>query len=294
MFLPALGYRFGIYFIFFSFYRVIILILRVILKIYSLNTLLRKNINILFEFFTKKNKTSALDFSDVGVDIHSHLIPGIDDGAKTIEDSLILIKKIQELGFKEIITTPHIYSDYYPNTSAIILNGLEKVRAALKENNIDIPLKAASEYYLDEHFETLLNANDILTLDGKHILVEMSFFGAPPQLFQYLFKIQTKGYKPVLAHPERYSFYEGDLKKYEALKEAGCLFQINALSISGYYGPIVQRDAQKLLKAGMIDLIGTDIHHERHAEMLKKSLNSAEMQKLLSNIKINNSLFSVN
>ncbi len=248
----------------------------------------------MFEFFTKKNRSSVLDFSAIGVDIHSHLIPGIDDGAKTMEDSLILIKKLQELGFKEIITTPHTYSDYYPNTSAIILNGLEKLRAALKENNIDIPVSAASEYYLDDHFESLLNANDILTLDGKHVLVEMSFFAAPPKLFQYLFKIQTKGYKPVLAHPERYSFYEGDLKKYEALKEAGCLFQLNALSVAGYYGPLVQGDAQKLLKAGLIDLIGTDMHHERHAETLKKSVNSAEMQKLLGNIQINNALFSTN
>ena len=235
-----------------------------------------------------------MDFSAVGVDIHSHLIPGIDDGAKTPEEALILIKKLQELGFKEIITTPHTYSDYYPNTSAAILNGLENLRSILKENNIDIPLKAASEYFLDDHFESLLNANDILTFDGKHVLVEMSFFAAPPKLFQYLFKIQTKGYKPVLAHPERYSFYEGDLKKFEALKEAGCLFQINALSVSGYYGPLVQRDAQKLIKAGMIDLIGTDMHHERHAEMLKKALHSADMQKLLGTIKSNNSLFSTN
>ncbi len=235
-----------------------------------------------------------MDFSAVGVDIHSHLIPGIDDGAKTPEEALILIKKLQELGFKEIITTPHTYSDYYPNTSAAILNGLENLRSILKENNIDIPLKAASEYFLDDHFESLLNANDILTFDGKHVLVEMSFFAAPPKLFQYLFKIQTKGYKPVLAHPERYSFYEGDLKKFETLKEAGCLFQINALSVSGYYGPIVQRDAQKLIKAGMIDLIGTDMHHERHAEMLKKTLYTADMQKLLGTVKSNNSLFSTN
>lgn len=248
--------------------------------------------NTLFQFFTKKNKSSALDFSAIGVDIHSHLIPGIDDGAQTIEDSLALIKKLQELGFKEIITTPHIYSDYYPNTSADILSGLEKLRTALKENNIDIPVKAASEYYLDDHFESLLNQNDILTLDGKHVLVEMSFFAAPPKLFQYLFKIQTKGYKPILAHPERYSFYEGDIKKYDALKEAGCLFQVNALSIAGYYGPLVQRDAQKLLKAGFIDLIGTDMHHERHANALAKSLRSSDMQKAITQIQNNNSIFS--
>lgn len=246
----------------------------------------------MFQFFTKKNKSSALDYSAIGVDMHSHLIPGIDDGAQTIEDSLVLIKRLQALGFTEIITTPHTYSDYYPNTSAGILAGLETVRAALKENNIDIPIKAASEYYLDDHFESLLNNHDILTLDEKHVLVEMSFFAAPPKLFQYLFKIQTKGYKPVLAHPERYSFYEGDLKKYEALKEAGCLFQVNALSIAGYYGPLVQRDAQKLLKAGMIDLIGTDMHHERHANALAKSLSSPEMQKVLMQIQLNNPIVS--
>lgn len=247
----------------------------------------------MFTFFSAKKK-NIIDatLSVLGVDMHSHVLPGIDDGAKNLEESIERIQNLYDLGFSEIITTPHTYKEFYPNTSAIITERLRYLNSELEKRDIK-PISAASEYFMDEHFETLLNNKDLLTLDGKHVLVEMSFFGAPPKLNQYIFEMQTKGYIPVLAHPERYSFYEGNLKKYEELKDLGCLFQMNLLSYTGYYSPEVQADAKKLVKAGMIDLLGTDMHHARHAKTLEHELKTnSDLKKLLEKDFRNNQLFA--
>ena len=247
----------------------------------------------LFTFFSSKKKNSeAVTLSSLGVDMHSHVLPGIDDGAQNLEQSIERVQNLYELGFKKIITTPHTYKDFYPNTSAIIKERLSYLNSELEKRGIKT-ISAASEYFMDEHFETLLNNKDLLTLDGKHVLVEMSFYGAPPKLNQYIFELQTKGYIPILAHPERYSFYEGDLKKYAELKDIGCLFQMNILSYIGYYSPEVQMDAKKLVKAGMIDLLGTDMHHKRHADALEYELKTnTDLKKLLEKDFQNNKLFA--
>ncbi len=247
----------------------------------------------MFTFFSSKKKSShAASLSNLGVDMHSHVLPGIDDGAKNLEESIERVQNLYALGFKRIITTPHTYKEFYPNTSTIIKERLSYLNSELVKRDIK-PISAASEYFMDEHFETLLNNKDLLTLDGKHVLVEMSFYGAPPKLNQYIFELQTKGYIPILAHPERYSFYEGNLKKYTELKDLGCLFQMNLLSYTGYYSPGVQADAKKLLKAGLIDLLGTDMHHVRHADTLEHELKTNnDLKKLLEKDFQNNKLFA--
>jgi protein-tyrosine phosphatase len=234
----------------------------------------------MFAFFSRKGSGEKLDFSTVKVDMHSHLIPGIDDGAKDMENSIELILALKGMGFTKLITTPHIYKEYYPNTSQIIREGLENVKKELKNRNIDIEIHAAAEYFMDDHFEQLLDQNDILTLDGRHVLVEMSFYGASPKLFQYLFKIQTKGYIPIIAHPERYGFVAGDLSVYKSWKAAGALLQMNLLSYIGYYGPMEEKTAKKLLDAGLYDLVGTDLHHLRHQEGLEKMIEKKVLSKL--------------
>ena len=220
--------------------------------------------------------------------MHSHLIPGIDDGAKTIEDSITLIKGLQDLGYKKIITTPHIYKEHYPNTKEEILRGLEKLKAALKIENIHIPIEASAEYFMDEHFESLLDKNEILPLNDKYVLVEMSFFGAPPKLEEYFFKIQLKGYVPILAHPERYLFYHNDYEQFEELKAKGVLLQLNISSIVGYYGKPIKQIAHKLLKDKLIDLIGTDMHHTGHLDYLNANLKNNELQQILSKYEFQN------
>lgn len=236
----------------------------------------------MFSIFKKSSPKLISDFAHLQVDIHSHLIPGIDDGADTVETSLALIRRLQGLGYKRLITTPHVMSDMYPNTREDILNGLEKLRQALTASDLDIQVDAAAEYYMDEHFEDIIRNEDMLTLPGNRVLVEMSFVSEPPNLFHYIFKMQTKGYKPILAHPERYIFLKKNFNQYQRLKEYGCEFQLNILSLTGYYGKPTQELALKLLKNKMIDYLGTDLHHERHAERLEQVFEDRRVLELIS------------
>ena len=160
--------------------------------------------------FTKRNKEpdypAVSDFSSVAVDIHSHLIPGIDDGVKSMEESIDMIKAFASLGFKRLITTPHIMSDYFKNTPEIILGGLELVRSAVKKEGIDITIDAAAEYYLDEFFIQKLKKEKLLTINNKYLLFEISYINPPDYLLGVVFDIIVNGYTPILAHPERYNF----------------------------------------------------------------------------------------
>jgi tyrosine-protein phosphatase YwqE len=221
-------------------------------------------------FFKKKIPLTDF-FTNSFVDIHSHLLPGIDDGAKDIDTSIALILKMASYGIKNFITTPHVLGSVYPNSTAVIKEKLAVVQKELEKREIKgISIQAAAEYMLDEEFSALLEQKDILVLKDNYILVEMSYFNAPINLYELLFKIQLKGYKPVLAHPERYNFYHTDFKSYYKLKQAGCLFQLNLLSLTDQYGKGVQKTSEKLLKENLYDFVGTDTHHQNHLELLPK------------------------
>jgi len=221
-------------------------------------------------FFRKKSPHPAADFSRLACDMHSHFIPGIDDGAPDIMTSLELIRGLIDLGYKKIITTPHILSDFYPNTPATIGAGYRDVQDELQRQNISVEFKAAAEYLMDDHFVRMLEENQpLLTLKDKMVLVELSFAVPAINLKEILFLMQLKGYQPVLAHPERYLYFGGNKGWYEQLKDVGCLFQVNLLSLRGYYGKASLELAQYLIKKKYIDLLGTDMHHERHLENLR-------------------------
>jgi protein-tyrosine phosphatase len=209
------------------------------------------------------------NWSFLGADMHSHLIPGIDDGAKTVEDSLKLVRALIGMGYKTIITTPHTMIDYYPNTTETIQSGLQTLKSAMKEHNLDISIKAASEYYIDEYFMKLLETEPLMTIYNNEVLVEFSMMYEPPMLTEVIFRMQAAGYKPIIAHPERYLFFHNNFKRYRELKDNGCLFQLNMLSISGYYGRNIKMIADDLLTKGLYDYCGSDIHHEKHAAVLK-------------------------
>ena len=233
----------------------------------------------MLNLFRKHPQVSS--FSGLQLDLHSHLLPGIDDGAKDLGHSLALIRRLQGMGFTRLFTTPHIMADMYPNTPEIIREKLAEVRAAMQEVGLNIPIDAAAEYLMDEGFGEKIKAGTLLTLPGNRVLVEMSFVSAPPNLMQYIFQLQTKGYKVLLAHPERYLFFREDFKKYQELKDRGVEFQLNLLSLVGYYGKPIQDNATALLKAGMIDYLGTDLHHERHADNLERLLADRKLNRLL-------------
>ena len=243
-------------------------------------------------FFLKKKELPLHEvFPDGFVDIHSHLLPGIDDGAKDLEHSISLISKMYSYGIKNFITTPHVLGDVYPNSSETIKNKLEEVRIELKNQGFDdVSINAAAEYMMDERFVERLKADDILTLKDKYILVEMSYFNAPYNLYDILFEIQLKGYKPVLAHPERYNFYHCDFQNFYKLKKAGCVFQLNLLSLTEQYGKGVQKTAQKLLRESMYDFVGTDAHHNNHLKLLQK-IGNVKVKKQIEHLLNNNKQF---
>ena len=220
------------------------------------------------------------NWSFLGADMHSHFIPGIDDGAKTLEDSLTLIRAMKAMGYRTIITTPHIMIDYYPNTSETILAGLQTVQQAIKDQGIEISIKAAAEYYIDEYFVSLLDKNEpLLTIVDNQVLVEFSMLYEPPMLFDVIFKLQAAGYKPIIAHPERYLFFHQNTAKYRELKDKGCLLQLNMLSIAGYYGQNIKIVADDLLQRGLYDYCGSDMHHEKHANVLKMMAGTKDYHK---------------
>ena len=232
-------------------------------------------------FFKKKKILLSDFFPENFIDIHSHLLPGIDDGAKNMDDSIRLITKMASYGITNFITTPHVLGNVYPNSSDNIKEKLEEVRNELLYRNLtDITIRAAAEYMLDEEFSLRLANDDILTIKDNFVLVEMSYFSAPLNLFEVLFQIQLKGYKPILAHPERYNFYHKDFQQFYKLKQAGCLFQLNLLSLTEQYGKNVQKATNQLLKENLYDFVGTDTHHYEHLELLPKIGTKKTLEKI--------------
>ena len=236
-----------------------------------------------------KKETVLADLSFIGADMHSHLLPGLDDGLQTIDESVAFIGELQKLGYKKLICTPHIISDMYPNDPQTILPKLSETQKALKEKNIDISLEAAAEYMVDVEMEkNFLAGNPLLTFCNNLLLIEMSYIGASPNIEQVIFQLRLKGIKPVLAHPERYLYYHNNFESYQRFVDLGCMLQVNLLSLVGYYGKPVKTIAEKLLSKGMIDLVGTDMHHERHLHALKEFVTKKEFYKMFEGVEIKN------
>jgi len=219
----------------------------------------------------------------VSVDLHSHLIPGIDDGAKNMEASIMLIKELKSMGYKKLITTPHV-SDMYNNSSETILEGYASLKKELKKQEIEIEIEVAAEYYADEVFEELLEKRDILTFGKeKYLLFELSYFTPPQDVESLIYDIKLAGYTPVLAHPERYIYFHDSIDEYINLRAMGTLFQINLNSIANYYSEEIGRVVKQLLLYGLVDFVGSDVHHMTHIKGLKRSFNHSLYKKIFKN-----------
>ncbi|UGS24189.1 tyrosine-protein phosphatase [Flavobacterium channae] len=217
----------------------------------------------MLSLFKSKPKLAELIPSGY-VDIHSHVLPGIDDGAQNIADTEFLLKEMKQLGFSKVITTPHTMKNVWDNTTDSIRNTHVLVQKELPELSKKVALECASEYFLDENLMQLAQQESLLTLKDNVILIEMSYLNAPIQLYDFLFELQLKGYQLVLAHPERYNYFHSNKKEFAKLKKAGCLFQLNLLATVGYYGKNVAETADYLLKEDLYDFVGSDIHHKNH------------------------------
>lgn len=258
----------------------------------------------MFSLFRRKKKDDdayknlplpqTTDWSVLGADMHSHFLPGIDDGAKTIEDTIQLLKAMYDMGYRRIITSPHIMIDHHPNTRQTIEAALSLAQAAIKEHNIDLKLTAAAEYYIDDYFVELLEREPLLTVRKKEVLVEFSMMFEPPMLKDVLFNMQRKGYRPIIAHPERYLFFHRDISKFQELKDRGCMLQMNMLSITGYYGGHIKAIADQLMAKGLYDYCGTDMHHEKHASIIKAMGTTHDYHKIASYPFLNSRLMEDN
>jgi protein-tyrosine phosphatase len=226
----------------------------------------------IFDFFNKQPKVDPDEFSLkwLEVDMHSHLIPGIDDGAKTLEDSVSLIKRLNSYGLRKIITTPHIMTEYFRNTPEIIRKGLKEVRFALEKEGIDIQIEAAAEYYIDEVFYGKIEAGEeLLTIKDNFVLVETGFMNKPQMLLEVFFAMEMNGYRPILAHPERYHYLIEDEKLLHSLFDREVYFQINLLSLTGFYSKSSKHFAEMLIDENKVKLMGTDCHNHRYLDMLE-------------------------
>ena len=235
-----------------------------------------------------RQKLPPVDLGVLKCDVHSHFIPGIDDGAPTIEASLELLRAMHELGYQKVVTTPHSMADGYRNEPEVILGGLEKVRRAIIEHQVPIRIDAAAEYYLDHDLQAKTAAKKLLTFGSDLVLFELPFTSEPVVLLQMVFEMQTQGYRPVLAHPERYQFWYTDVSTMEKLKDRGVIFQLNMIALMGAYGPAAKKAAERIIDRGWYELVGSDCHSMKHIEAMHVARTEPYLHKLIDNGKLLN------
>lgn len=223
--------------------------------------------------------------------MHSHLLPAIDDGVTDLEEAEKIISEFITLGYKKLITTPHIISDLYRNTPQIIREQLAAVRTFLKERNLNISIDAAAEYYLDDHlFQSLKNNEELLTFGDNYLLFETNFISESLLLKEFVFLATSKGYRVILAHPERYLYLHNQYGKIEDLLARGVKLQVNISSLTGYYSKPAQKLAIELIEKGHVHFLGSDCHNINHIDLIKKARSSKYFEKALTLPLLNNSL----
>ena len=248
----------------------------------------------LFSFLTKTKKKEVLlppfDFGFFEVDMHNHLLPGIDDGAPSMEHTIGILLKFVELGYKKLVFTPHIMQDCYPNTPAIIEEKLSEVQKEIKNLGIKIEVEASAEYNIEDAFFDKIKKDDLIAFRGNYILFEYSFFSKPQKTEKFIFELIVKGYKPIIAHFERYPYYFNQPDIIQQYREKGVLIQLNLLSIVGHYGPEVQKQAHWMIDNGYVDFVATDCHRIEHLEILQRTASHPYFHKL-KDLDLQNSKF---
>ena len=239
-------------------------------------------------WFKKKKLDHPVDLSPLVTDMHSHLIPGIDDGAPDMQTVLALLEQMSRLGFRKVITTPHIMSDLYKNNTEIIRKGEKEVKEAIKKTGLNLEFHAVAEYLVDEGFAPLVQKREVMTFGDNYALIELPYYSPPKNLSELLFEMQVAGYKVILAHPERYVYWHQTFSEYEKLKDREVFFQLNTISLSGYYSLTTKKVSEKLIDAGMIDFLGSDLHSFQYLKLLEKSLYELALAKLLNSGKLKN------
>lgn len=227
----------------------------------------------MFHFFSKEKTAAHLPFT---TDIHCHLIPGVDDGSPDVATSLRLIERMQGWGIERIFSSPHVTKDSFENTPDTIRDAIAPLRSALDAAGNNVVLSNHAEYRLDDFSLSFFESGNVMTLPGGYIMIENPFVSEAWFIDNVVFDLQVKGFKPILAHPERYSYYYKNYERYRQLHSAGTLFQINLLSLAGYYGKEQRSMAEKLIADGLVDFVGTDLHNDKHADHIDSYLTSRQ------------------
>lgn len=245
------------------------------------------------KIFKSKSKDSKLKvlgkLAFLEVDMHNHILPGIDDGSQSLEQSIHLLKGLRYMGFDKFICTPHIMDGMYPNNRQIIQQSKQILQEELNRSADKPIIFTAAEHMIDDNLARLVQNNGLCVMPGGYVLIEMSYLQESKALFQTILDIQNLGYQPILAHPERYNYYHYNFNVYKQIKDAGCMLQLNLLSISRYYGVEVKSAALTMIKSGMYDFVGTDLHHNRHLMALEDVVGKYPVRDLLSTCPILNS-----
>lgn len=246
--------------------------------------------SFLSKFRKKEVKLQTrLDLGALGTDMHSHLIPGIDDGVKTLDESLELIRHFAALGYTRLVTTPHIMTDYYKNTPEIIRAGLADLRLAIKGEGIAVEVDAAAEYMVDIGFREKFEKGELMTFGNKYLLIEISYLNPPHDLSSIIFDLRLEGYHVILAHPERYGYWHGEFSVFEDLINRGVHLQLNMISLAGFYGDEVMRFARQLVDREMFSFAGSDMHNMDYMQSLEASAIEPYLEKLIDSGKLLNS-----
>lgn len=244
-----------------------------------------------FQLFKPKKDLTSIDFGLLGTDMHSHLIPGIDDGSRSMDETIALLTKFESLGYKKVITTPHVYSDCYKNTPEIILNGLEDVRETAKKLGLTIQIEAAAEYYCDEYLLELIRTENLLPIGGKYVLIEFPFLSEMTNWKEFTFGIQSVGYTPIIAHFERYVYWHGSVETAKEMRESGAKIQLNINSLTRHYGSDVKKQGEYLIDKQLVDFLGTDCHRIQHLLLTEKNANLPYLHKAIkTNQLLNNTI----
>jgi protein-tyrosine phosphatase len=243
----------------------------------------------MLSFFNKKEEENL--FEQLKVDIHSHLLPKLDDGVKTYEESLIILEKMKKQGYQKVVTTPHVMMGNYPNTSEQILEGLQALKARIRINKLDIEVEAAAEYHIDDSFIKRIEAGDsFLTFGEGYILIETSFFNEPIYLRDVIFRLKANELKPILAHPERYVYFQNNLKLLKEIANMNIFFQLNMNSLVGIYDKPAQKLAEWMIDNNMVNFLGTDCHMLKHIEHFDALSQNKYFKKAVKSGLLNNSL----
>lgn len=232
---------------------------------------------MLFNFFTRSKQIQKLP---VFTDIHNHLVPGVDDGSPDVETSMELLSHLHDWGITRIFASPHSTQDTFENTPQSLEEPARKFADAISRSDLGVEFNMHMEYRLDQFFMRQFESDNLVSMPGKFLLVENAFSNEPWGLEALLHNLRSKGFTPVLAHPERYKYYSISHRyRYDELHEYGLYFQVNLLSLAGHYGKLERETALYMLKHGLVQFIGTDLHRISHVRSIEEYLRSSNYRR---------------